>query len=205
MASRTVLCFAASMVFAAAAHGQDYGTAIAFVRADQKAIVEYVHLQPAASEDRNAAVAAALATVIKDAGVCCGENSVLGTTPVTGSSISLREIANKVGGRHVLSDGQTVTITGEYISAATLSSDRIIVPLMKQQPMLMMWKSHIYVLYGAVYDDTVYTDGHHDYVIHKLLLLDPSAAGPDRQATFDRQKDDWSQVEGLLLLKVAKA
>jgi hypothetical protein len=205
MTCRAALCLAVSILFASAAQGQDYGTILSAVHPDQQAIVESVHLQPAIANDSNAAVAAALATVINDPKVCCSENSSLGTAPVTDDRVSLHDLANKVGGRHVLSDGETLNVTANYIPATTLSSDQIILPLMKQQPILMAWKSHLYVLYGAVYDDKVYTDGHHEYVIHKLLLLDPSAAAPNRQAAFDRQKDDWSQVEGLLLLKVAKS
>jgi hypothetical protein len=163
-----------------------------------------VHLQPVAPGDSKAAVAAALATVINDAKVCCSENSALGATPVTDEQISLGDLGNKVSGRHVLPDGQAVNISAENFPATTLSSDQIILPLLKQQPMLMMWKSHLYVLYGAVYDERGYTDGHNIYAIRKLLLLDPAAAGPNRETAFDRQKDDWSQVEGLLLLKIAR-
>jgi hypothetical protein len=206
MVYRAVLCFAASgLLIASAARCQDYGNGISAVHADQEAVVEYVHLQPAASDDSKAAIAAAVATIINNPKVCCGENSSLGATPVTDERVSLRDLGNKIGGRHVLSDGRYVNVTANYIPAGTLSSDQIIFPLTKQQPMLMMWKSHVYVLYGALFDDTIYTDGHHDYAIRKLLLLDPAAAEPDRKTAFDRQKDDWSQVEGLLLLKVAKS
>jgi len=67
--------------------------------------------------------------------------------------------------------------------------------------MLMEWNSHAYVLYGAIYDETIYTDGHRDYAIRKLLLFDPNATAANRETAFDRQKDDWSKVEGFLFLK----
>jgi hypothetical protein len=141
--------------------------------------------------------------MIGNAKLCCGEDSAIGETPAGGTPGTLREIGDKIAGRHVLGDGTAVTIVANYFPAESISSDFIIVPLSKQQPMMMEWNAHFYVLYGAIYDDRVFTDGRHDYVIQKLLLLDPGKPA-EPQAVFDRQKDDWSKVQGLLTLKVTE-
>jgi hypothetical protein len=59
----------------------------------------------------------------------------------------------------------------------------------------------VYVLYGAIFDDVLYSNGVRDYVIHKLLLSDSASVEVGREVIFDRDRDDWSKVQGLLTLK----
>jgi hypothetical protein len=56
------------------------------------------------------------------------------------------------------------------------------------------------VLYGAIYNETDFSDGSRLYTIKKLMLLDPRYSDYRREATFNRETDDWSTVEGLLML-----
>jgi len=59
------------------------------------------------------------------------------------------------------------------------------------------------VLEGLTTDEKICSDGRHEYVIRKLLLLDPSSASASHTSVFDRSKDNWSDVEGFLLLKTS--
>jgi hypothetical protein len=61
----------------------------------------------------------------------------------------------------------------------------------------------LYVLYGAVFDELLYPSGNRDYVIHKLLLLDKRFSDARREASFNRESDDWTKVSGLLTLAAA--
>lgn len=74
---------------------------------------------------------------------------------------------------------------------------------MRNQPLLMDWNSHLYVVQGVLFDEAVDTNGIHDYAIHKLMLLDPRFSDTRREASFDRLKDNWNKVEGLLVLTVS--
>jgi hypothetical protein len=65
----------------------------------------------------------------------------------------------------------------------------------------MQWNQHFYVVYGAIVDERLFDAGGRNYVIRKLLLLDPETAnGRSQKASFDRLKDDWSGVQGFLYL-----
>jgi hypothetical protein len=60
----------------------------------------------------------------------------------------------------------------------------------------------VYVLYGAIFDETRDpTDGSRTDSIHKLLLLDPGFSDHRRLTEFNRETDDWSKVEGLSIVK----
>jgi hypothetical protein len=80
----------------------------------------------------------------------------------------------------------------------------LIEALTEKQSPLMDWNSHLYVVYGIIFDLTVDdTSGAKTYAIRKLLLLDPRFSDQRREVVFDRQIDDWGKVVGLLLLKAA--
>ena len=66
-----------------------------------------------------------------------------------------------------------------------------------------VWNSHLYVLYGAIYDETLYSDGTRMNVIHKLLLIDPRFSDARREVVFNRDTDDWTKFEGMLQLTAA--
>jgi hypothetical protein len=68
----------------------------------------------------------------------------------------------------------------------------------------MEWNSHVYVVYGVIYNTTYSPDNGRMDSILKILLLDPRFSDQRREVTFDRQTDDWSKVQGILLLKAAR-
>jgi len=67
----------------------------------------------------------------------------------------------------------------------------------------MQWNFHFYVVYGVVYNQTMAKDGGIMNAIYKLLLIDSRYSDARREVVFDRLKDDWEKVQGLLILKVA--
>jgi hypothetical protein len=85
----------------------------------------------------------------------------------------------------------------------SINPERIIAPLMQNQPLLMEWNSRLFVVSGVVFDETVYYSGNRDFVIHKLLLFDPRSSLTRKKTLFDRQKDDWTKVQGILMLSAA--
>ena len=147
-----------------------------------------------------------LDTIFHDREVCCGKDSALEDRALTADPLSLGEVASKIRGKWTLSDNRRILITADFLPAAPSGdiSFRIVGKLRDKHAILMVWNSHIYVFYGAVFDEVGSDDGGSSYMIHKLFLLDPRYSGARREVTFNRDTDDWSKVAGLLLVTVAE-
>jgi hypothetical protein len=136
--------------------------------------------------------------------VCCGKDSALEDVALyatLSAPLSLKELSTKLQGRHLLSDGQPVMVSADYIPHDSINPSLIVNTLREQHAPLIEWKSHLYVLYGALFDETRdSSSGVRAYAIHKLLLLDLRFSDQRREAVFDRETDDWGQMQGLLMV-----
>ena len=57
--------------------------------------------------------------------------------------------------------------------APSVNSGQLINDLSEKHALLMLWNSHLYVIYGVVYDASVdYSSGGRMYSIRKLLLIE---------------------------------
>jgi len=157
----------------------------------------------APSAEASAVLATALEIIIQDRDVCCGKDSGLEDAVLSAPS-SLKELSAKLQGKHVLGDGLSIVVQAWYFPKPSLDPSVVIKTLMDQQPMLLKWKSHIYVLYGATYDETrTYDGGASQFVIHKLWLLDPHYSDQRRETELNAT-DDWTKIQGILALTVAR-
>jgi hypothetical protein len=156
----------------------------------------------AKSRDASDVLAASLEIILRDKDVCCGKDSALEDTVERADPKSLKDVAAKLQGRHLLSDGRPIKVTAEYVPATSPVSG-LINALTEKQPLLMEWNSHLYVIYGVIYNTDYSAEGGRMDSILKIFLLDPRYSGQRREVTFDRQTDDWGKVQGLLLLKAA--
>jgi|SRR5579864_853588 len=172
---------------------------------NQEVRVAGLAVRTARSHSPTDVLVAELETILHDPEICCGKNSALGDAVLSADPLSLKDVSTKLQGRHLLSDGRPIMIAAEYVAANSLHADQIINPLLNQQAGLIEWKSHLYVLYGANFNETIYDAGGRDYAIHKLFLLDPRFAENNdrRQVSFDRETNDWSEVQGLAMLTVS--
>lgn len=145
-----------------------------------------------------------LDTVLHNREVCCGKDSALEDSVQRADPSSLPDIAAKLKGRHLLSDGRPVMVTAQYIAADAIYGYGLIDTLQQKHAMLLMWKSHLYVLYGVSYvedydpDSATGTDN-----VTKLLLIDTRYSDSRRNVEFDRQSEDWSKVQGVLWVEFA--
>jgi hypothetical protein len=170
---------------------------------NQEVHVANLPSRTAQSSNKTTVLAAALETILQDKTVCCGKNSALEDTVLVAPP-SLKELSTQLQGKHVLSDGSSVVVNAEYVPQSSITPDLMISSLMEQHPLLMNWNSHFYVLYGAIYDETVFDSGQRQFVVHKLLLLDPRFSDQRSKIEFNRETDDWEKVEGLLTLAIAR-
>ena len=186
------------------AFGQETPGGWQVYRPNQEVRVPQLPQLMARTHDLSDVLLTSLDIVFHDPGVCCGKNSALEDRAVTADPLSLKEIAAKIRGRQLLSDGRPIMITADVLPTAPSVdiSWQIIGLLRDKQALLLVWNSHLYVLYGAVFDEVGREDGSTAFMIHKLLLLDTRYSGPRREVIFNRDTDDWGKVQGMLRLSV---
>jgi len=164
-------------------------------------------LAPLTAKSRNASdvLATSLEIIFNDRKVCCGKDSALEDSVQAADPKSLKDITNKLQGRHLLSDGRPIMVTVEYLAPASINVSELMNMLIENRPLLMEWNSHLYVVYGIVFNQTISQDGGIMNAIYKIFLLDTRFSEVDkrREISFDRLTDDWGKVQGLLLLKAA--
>jgi hypothetical protein len=147
---------------------------------------------------------ASLDTVFHDKQLCCGRDSALEDSVAAADPKSLRDIASRLEGRHLLGDGRPIKVTAEYLTPDQVSSGHLIAMIMGQHAPLMEWNSRIYVVHGIVYfwtaNPTPESALAEQSVIHKFLLWDTRYSDSRREVVFDRTTEDASKVQGLLFL-----
>jgi hypothetical protein len=146
-----------------------------------------------------------LDTVFHDREVCCGKDSALEDVVQTVDPKSLADVASKLVGRHMLSDGRAVTITAHYVTPDQVSGGNMIAQMTKDHVALMQWNQHIYVVHGIVYlwdiTQNPESGGSASPVLHKFLLWDTRYSDSRREVVFNRETDDPKTVQGLLFLE----
>lgn len=157
----------------------------------------------AKSKDATDMLVAALEIILRDKDVCCGKDSALQDDAQRADPKSLKDVATKLQGRHLLSDGRPILVTAQYVPATSLVCGAIIGTLNDKQPLLMEWNSHLYVVYGVIYSTSYSPEGGRTDSILKIFLVNPRYSDQRREVVFDRQTDDWGRVQGLLTLKAA--
>jgi hypothetical protein len=158
----------------------------------------------ARSHDSADVLRTSLATILHDKSVCCGKDSALGDDVARADPLSLKDVAAKLQGRHLLSDGRPIMVTADYLDPATINASNLITTLHDQHALLMEWNSHLYVCYGLTYRrDYDPVTGAVVNTILKFLLLDTRYSDSRRKVVFNRESDDWSKVQGMLRVTAA--
>ncbi len=148
-----------------------------------------------------------LDTVFHDPDICCGRDSALGDSAEAADPHSLKDVASKLDGRHLMGDGRPIKVSARYLTADQANSGDLITSILNQHALLMQWNSRVYVVHGLVYLWTATGGGAPDgsisegTVIHKLLLWDTRYSDLRRELVFDRTSEDLSKVQGLLFLQ----
>jgi len=146
-----------------------------------------------------------LEIVFNDKEICCGKNSALGDSVKASDPKSLKDIASKLRGRHLLSDGRPIMITADSLTSDAVNGPLLIQMIRDQHAALMEWNSHVYVLFGVTYVETTESStGETSYAIHKFLLQDARYSDSRREISFDRLNDDMGKVQGFLFIQAAR-
>jgi hypothetical protein len=158
----------------------------------------------AKSKDPTEVLLTSLDTVIHDGDICCGKDSALADSVSSADPESLKDVATRIDGRHLLSDGRPIVVKATYLAPEAINTG-LIATLSNQHAALLEWNSHLYVLYGAVY---LWVGGYDPEggggpttSIHKLLLWDTRYFDSRRSVVFNRETDDVSKLQGMLLVE----
>lgn len=178
-------------------HGQTYG-GIREIR------VSGLRSLVARSNKASDVLRTSLDVILHDESVCCGKDSALRDSTDKADPLSLKDVASKLQGRQLLSDGRPIMVTAEYIEPAAINSGTLIATLRDKHAMLLEWNSHLYVCYGVTYAQDYDSNGMEMDTIRTFLLLDTRYSDSRRDVVFNRATDDWSKVQGMLWLTVAK-
>jgi hypothetical protein len=190
--------------YCVSAHGQLDGSYGYVFHPNQKVRVESLPSIVAASRSESDVMAASLAIAVRDRAVCCGRKSALEDQAAAAEGTSLKELGAALRGKHYLDSGETIVVADQYWSGAEANPQGIVGSLMAQCPLIMDWDGHLYVVYGALFDEYRYYSGDITWVIKKLSLVDPRFSDKRRYVSFDRQTDDWGKVTGLLALTITR-
>ena len=128
----------------------------------------------AKSKDASDVLAASLEIIFRDKEVCCGKDSALEDDVQRADPRSLKDVGNRLQGRHRLSDGRPIMVTAEYVPATSLVAGTLIGTLSDKRPLLMEWNSHLYVVSGVIYSTTYTDEGGRVDSIFKIFILRPA-------------------------------
>lgn len=173
------------------------------IKANQEVRVRNVPALRARSRDRSDVLLTSLDIIFHDREICCGRSSALEDSAAGADPRSIKDVASKLQGRHLLGDGRPIMVTVVDLAPSARNPTPIVRALANQQALLLMWDARLYVIEGAIFDEALYTDGAVTDTINKLFLLDTRYSDSRRNVTFTRGTDDWDKVDGLLLLTVA--
>src|ERR1700722_11014325 len=157
---------------------------------DQEIRVRDLPLLTARSTHASDVLATSLEIVFNDKEVCCGKNSALEDSIQSADPKSLKDIAGKLQGRHLLSDGRAITVTAEYLTPDQVTAGHLIYMLAANHAPLILWNLHLYVVDGVSYVESIDPDGGVSYVTHKFFLQDTRFSDSRRAVSFDRVSED---------------
>ena len=167
---------------------------------DQEVRVPDLPSLTARSTHASDVLATSLEIVFNNEAVCCGKNSALEDSVQSSDPKALKDIASKLQGRHLLSDGRAIMVTVEYLTPDQVTAGHLIYMLTEKHAPLMVWNSHLYIVDGATYV-TGLSDGAIVYFLHEFLLQDSRFSDSRRKVSFDRVTEDAGKVQGLLFLE----
>ena len=175
---------------------------------DQEIHVHKLPMLMAHTDDPTDVLLTSLDTIIHDRAICCGRDSALEDRAQAADPKSLKDVAGKLQGRHLLSDGRPINVRATFLPPSKVSAGDLVAAMLDQRAALLEWNSHVYVVHGIVFVWTAnYSEegsGGTSALIRKLLLWDTRYSDARREVVFNRETEDAGNVEGLLFVDWTK-
>jgi hypothetical protein len=194
--SQTIIAFVLKLLLAFAVLAS-----LAFaqlVNQEQELEVRNLPTLMARSHDPTDVLLTSLDTILHDHDVCCGKDSALADSLEAADPKSLKDIAGRLQGRHLLSDGRPIMVTTNYLSPTEVNAGVLTTQILNQHPAIMEWNSHLYVVHGVAYYWVSDGQGGSYPELLKLFLTDTRYSDTRREATLTRGTDDFDKVQGIL-------
>lgn len=174
------------------------------LKPDQTADLKLAKLATAKQSCENWALAAGLESMLKQKGVSLSQSfwvMRLNYGELCADLPSIDALAKVVDNDFVLDDGRHVHLELQYTEGAPGEVDSIIAGLQQEQVALLIYRGHPYYLAGATYDEYIGKDGSRLFEIKELRLANTFAGLPG--ITFERGRDDLSEIQGIVTVAVA--
>jgi len=172
---------------------------------DQSIDVGAGALSTAKQHCENWALAAGLETMLRKQGVMLDQSFWIMRINLGELCVdtlpSMDSLANVMNREFVLDDGRHVQLQVRYSAGAPSNVDGVIAGLQQQQVALLFFHGHPFYLTGATYDLQVGREGLRRYIIKELRLANTFTGEPG--LTFQRYREDNSEIEGILTVSVA--
>jgi hypothetical protein len=194
--SQTVIAFVLKLLLAFAVLAS-----LAFaqlVNQEQELEVRNLPTLMARSHDPTDVLLTSLDTILHDHDVCCGKDSALADSLEAADPKSLKDIAGRLQGKHLLSDGRPIMVTTNYLSPTEVNAGVLTTQILNQHPAIMEWNSHLYVVHGVAYYWVSDGQGGSYPELLKLFLTDTRYSDTRREVTLTRGTDDFDKVQGIL-------
>ncbi len=195
------VCLSIAFLGSQVAAQTDAGTAVA-VHPNQRITVP--NLSTVSSTNDGGVARAAVAIVLSGSKVKCDPGSPLEVVLDATAGSSLQAMAGKLAGTSCITNGRAQRVSATFTPNSAIQSDSVIASIMQGRPLLMSWKRTLYVLYGVVYDEHLYSNGSRTNAIRQLLLIDPRYSDQRRFVAFARDKDNFADVEGIAGLSIQR-
>jgi hypothetical protein len=118
------------------------------------------------------------------------------------SRVSPEQLARVIDGDYALASGRKVRLQARWQNGV-IAPDDVIMAARRQRPLLLFWRGHPYVAYGAVYNEFIASTGNRMFEISEIKLYDPAGVGEGRYVTFLRGRDDLNDIQGVMDIDVA--
>lgn len=193
-----LVCVAALCLPAAA---QKRKKAPFYVQPGAAAVQDFV-MQPAKQACNNYAFAAAAASVLAEDKIQVEQDLLV--EKAFGGDLCVDDVSDMQGmmsvvdGEYLLADGGKATVVSVFNPLIT--ADAVLLGIRNDRPLVLFWKKRAYLVSGASYDEYIGPNNVRNYELKTLTLLDPIA--PDKNAVFDRAKNDLGELEGALSFTV---
>ncbi|HWX53113.1 MAG TPA: hypothetical protein VN176_00840 [Verrucomicrobiae bacterium] len=174
------------------------------VRTDQTADLAPVKMVMAGQKCENWSLAAGLETLLQQQGV--GLDQKFWVTRLSGNELCRRDIptmeslADAVNQDLVLPGGRHVRLELGAVTGAPTDMDAIIAGIKQQRLFLLLWNGHTYYLTGVTYDEYIGGNGTRMFDVKELRLADTYPEYP--ATTFQKGRDNMSEIDGLLMVNV---
>lgn len=167
------------------------------LKPDQQAVIEHPQIVTAQRKCENWIWAAALDSLLQSKQSAMGpEYQILRLYGGLCTEVkSYSELAERISHEYVLGDGRKFLLQAVYSTGPPVHIDPLVIAMREQRPLMLVWKSHAYVLTGITYDEYIGPNNSRILELKELTLADPATGEP---VSFLRARDDPQEINGMM-------